>query len=89
MEPSQAEVARTLASGVLPAEAPAGAGWQAVRVDRYGLVLAPRRGRCASRRLRVAFPRPVDSVPDLARTLHRILCHGDRVGHGPRSHSSR
>jgi hypothetical protein len=68
---------------------PAAAGWHAVRVDRYGLVLAPRRGRCAARRLRVTFPRPVDSVPDLARTLHRILCHGDRVGQGPRSHNSR
>jgi hypothetical protein len=45
--------------------------------------------RCASRRLRVTFPRPVDGVPDLARTLHRILCQGDRVGQGPRSHSSR
>jgi hypothetical protein len=71
------------------AGAPAAAGWQAVRLDRYGLVLAPRRGRCASRRLRVTFPRPVDGVPDLARTLHGILCHGDRVGQGPRSHSSR
>jgi hypothetical protein len=53
--------------------APAAAGWRAVRVDRYGLVLAPRRGRCAVRRIRIPFPRPVDSVPSFAAIMSRGL----------------
>lgn len=66
---------------------PARAGWRAVRLDRYGLILARPRTWRRPQRIRVPFPRPAGDVTDLARILHPMLCTGRSAGTAPADRS--
>jgi hypothetical protein len=46
---------------------------RAVRLDRYGLVVAPGPGCATGQRLRLGFPHPVASVCELTHLVHALL----------------
>jgi heme iron utilization protein len=54
----------------------AGADCRAVRLDRYGLVVAP---ATPGPRMRLGFPRPVDSVCEVVHLVHALLWHSSTV----------
>jgi hypothetical protein len=48
---------------------------RAVRLDRYGLVVAPGGGSAPALRVRLGFPKPVDSVCEVLNLVHALLWH--------------
>jgi hypothetical protein len=63
-----ANLLATVAGGPAPTDC------RAVRLDRYGVLLAPSTQDGAPRRIRIAFARPAHDVPDVAELLHPMLC---------------